>query len=227
MFMASAKPPGAPEPRHVAKDRPGPAGGKRDRNRRERTRILCEAALELFVAHGIEAVTIDQIAAKAGVAKGSFYRYFSDKTDMVEALLSTMAPELRAAMDGCADALAAARTPDQLNAAYGQMGMSLAMTVLSKPQLTLMYLQEARSPAVGARRPVRALADEIAQRAIELTEIARAHGMLRPVNPKVSALTVIGAIEQLVFNLLSGQPIGEPAEVAQSLISVMLDGLRP
>jgi hypothetical protein len=48
-----------PNPPRLPAERPGPAGGKRDRNRRERTKALLEAALalflelaEFFLAHG-------------------------------------------------------------------------------------------------------------------------------------------------------------------------------
>ena len=65
------------EPLHVPETRPGQAGGKRDQNRRARTQGLCDAAEKLFLARGIESVSIDDITKEAGVAKGSFYRYFS------------------------------------------------------------------------------------------------------------------------------------------------------
>lgn len=44
-------------------------------------RRLQRAALALFLQYGIEAVTIDQIVDGARTAKGSFYRYFRDKTE--------------------------------------------------------------------------------------------------------------------------------------------------
>src|SRR5688500_3148300 len=67
--------------------RPGPVGGARDANRLARLGQLGESALELFLAEGIPYVTIDQIVERAGVAKGSFYRYFRDKEELVASLL--------------------------------------------------------------------------------------------------------------------------------------------
>src|SRR5210317_2345369 len=60
-------------------ERPGAVGGKRDLNRRQRVQDLIDAGLSLFLERGIEAVTIDEVARKAGMAKGNFYRYFRDK----------------------------------------------------------------------------------------------------------------------------------------------------
>lgn len=47
---------------------------------------LMAAAEDLFVRQGVEATTIDQIVAQAGVAKGTFYHYFSSKADVLAAL---------------------------------------------------------------------------------------------------------------------------------------------
>src|SRR4051794_12198344 len=67
--------------------RPGPIGGKRDENRRQKNKDLQAAALELFLRKGIEGTTIDDIVERAGVAKGSFYRYFNDKDALARALV--------------------------------------------------------------------------------------------------------------------------------------------
>ena len=80
-------------------ERPGQPGGRRDTNRRERTKALSDAALALFLARGIEVVTIEDITTRAGVAKGSFYRYFDDKQALVEALFAPVASKVMAAFD--------------------------------------------------------------------------------------------------------------------------------
>jgi AcrR family transcriptional regulator len=49
---------------------------------RTKNKIL-ESALTLFKERGYNSVTIDEITQKAGVAKGSFYTYFSTKSDIV------------------------------------------------------------------------------------------------------------------------------------------------
>ena len=52
--------------------RPGKPGGKRDQNRKERIRVLQEAALVLFLEQGLSSTTIDEITKAAGTAKGNF-----------------------------------------------------------------------------------------------------------------------------------------------------------
>lgn len=52
----------------------------------QRSRALLDAAAELFVEKGVGATSIDEIAARAGVAKGTFYHYFPDRATMLGAL---------------------------------------------------------------------------------------------------------------------------------------------
>ncbi len=47
-----------------------------------RARILGESAA-LFVAHGYENVSVEQILAAAGIARSSFYRFFASREDVL------------------------------------------------------------------------------------------------------------------------------------------------
>jgi len=55
----------------------------RERARRAVQSELLDVAQTLFVEHGYEAVTVDQIATAAGMSKRSFFRYFASKDALV------------------------------------------------------------------------------------------------------------------------------------------------
>jgi AcrR family transcriptional regulator len=55
--------------------------GRRASNEQATRRALQTAALELAEAQGIATTTIDQIAARAGVSRRTFFRYFASKED--------------------------------------------------------------------------------------------------------------------------------------------------
>jgi AcrR family transcriptional regulator len=53
---------------------------------RNRRKVLAAAA-ELFAARGVAAVSMDDVAAAAGVGKGTLYRRFGDKSGLAAAML--------------------------------------------------------------------------------------------------------------------------------------------
>ena len=55
----------------------------------ERRAAIVEAAMDEFVARGFAATRLDDIARRAGVAKGTIYLHFKDKESMFEELIRT------------------------------------------------------------------------------------------------------------------------------------------
>lgn len=56
--------------------------------RRQGTReVIMTAAIELFAERGVTSTSTDDIAAKAGIAKGSIYYNFASKAGLVEAIM--------------------------------------------------------------------------------------------------------------------------------------------
>lgn len=207
--------------------RPGPAGGARDANRRARLAQIADAALALFLEQGIPAVSIDQIVERAGVAKGSFYRYFRDKEELVGALLEPLVDAIGQAFTDCRDALSRAASGEEVSASYLALARAVAVAIGTQPRAALLYLQEARGPAAGARAPIRHLADQIADRAEQLSRHACDHGLLRPYDPRVQGLIVLGAVERLLYEFLSGRRLAaRPDAVPAMVVSIILDGVR-
>lgn len=64
-----------------------PAGGGRKVDTAARREAILDAALTVFAEHGYEAARLDDMAARAGVAKGTLYLYFKDKEALFEALV--------------------------------------------------------------------------------------------------------------------------------------------
>jgi AcrR family transcriptional regulator len=59
--------------------------------KRERTRSsLLEAAYRVFAQKEMDAVTIDDIIAAAGVARGTFYNYFQTREDVLRAVAASL-----------------------------------------------------------------------------------------------------------------------------------------
>ena len=188
---------------------------------------LCRAAVTCFLARGVEATTIDEITGRAGMAKGGFYRYFESKEQLVEVLIEPAAQLVDRAFETCGESLEVATGKVDMLVAYAVLGAALAEVLLRHRDVLRLYLQENRGPATGARRPISALAARMADEAVALTETARRHGLIRPFPARVSALTVVGAVERLILATLNDEGIEDPTTLAFHLSSLILDGLVP
>jgi AcrR family transcriptional regulator len=67
---------------------PRPASGRAARAAERRAAII-EAAMDEFIARGYAATRLDDVARRAGVAKGTIYLHFKDKESMFEELIRT------------------------------------------------------------------------------------------------------------------------------------------
>jgi AcrR family transcriptional regulator len=67
---------------------PKPAANRAERAAERRGAII-EAAMDEFIARGFAATRLDDVARRAGVAKGTIYLHFKDKESMFEELIRT------------------------------------------------------------------------------------------------------------------------------------------
>ena len=63
------------------------ARAKHERRKESRPGELLDAALDLFVAKGYAATRAEEVAAKAGVSKGTLFLYFKSKEELFEAVI--------------------------------------------------------------------------------------------------------------------------------------------
>ncbi|PQA82251.1 TetR family transcriptional regulator [Limnohabitans sp. TS-CS-82] len=60
---------------------------KRERRKEARPGELLDAALDLFVEKGFSATRVEEVAARAGVSKGTLFLYFQSKEDLFKAVV--------------------------------------------------------------------------------------------------------------------------------------------
>ena len=82
----ASRPAGAETP--AAPPSPKPASNRAERAAERRAAII-EAAMDEFIARGFAATRLDDVAKRAGVAKGTIYLHFKDKEAMFEELIRT------------------------------------------------------------------------------------------------------------------------------------------
>ncbi len=153
-------------PRPVVAARAEPAQARRSGRAH---RAVLAAAIELFEAVGYPRLTIDAIAARAGVSKATIYRWWPNKAAVVmEAFLATVEPDIAFPDSGS--------TRDDLVEQAAALARLLTERHLG--QLVLALLGEAQTDAdlatalrEGWQRPRRDAGREVLQRAVDRGEL--------------------------------------------------------
>ncbi|MFG2844724.1 TetR/AcrR family transcriptional regulator [Kitasatospora sp. NPDC048296] len=138
--------------------------GRRERNKLRVRERLYTAALTLFTEQGYDETSIDEIAERADVARGTFFNYFQRKEDLLGTWGEKRRDKLRGSL--AADALGTGTTRTRLQRcmrALGKMNeedqketgaMLMAWVRAGRPLLEEPYLAELFSELVadGVRR---------------------------------------------------------------------------
>jgi AcrR family transcriptional regulator len=78
----------------------GAAPGRVERKRGRRIQEIVTTAAELFGARGYDGVSLEDVAERLDVTKGSLYYYFASKDELVTAAIETLGNEWTARLEG-------------------------------------------------------------------------------------------------------------------------------
>ncbi|HZU75728.1 MAG TPA: TetR/AcrR family transcriptional regulator [Dehalococcoidia bacterium] len=153
----------------------------KERQRRERERLILQAAEELLLERGYHDMSIDDIAARVGISKGTVYLHFASKDDLVFALFEQGMQQFITALDAM---LASPGTPrEKLGAIIRQMSVGLV-----NPRRLQLVEAMFRNPALHSRlverkRTIGDIWDGPRQRVTALLEEGKAAGEFDPDMP--------------------------------------------
>jgi len=183
---------------------PKPSSPGRPKDLGKRAAIL-EAAKRMFTAHGFERVSMDQIAAEAGVSKLTVYSHFGDKETLFSAAISAKCEEQ------LANGLFAVDPDSSLRDQLLGIGRAFLTLINSEESLAILRVVATQPPPTklgqlfwdaGPRLVQEALAsflrDEIAAGALDIPDVQRAASQfLCMLKGEMNMLLLCGCIEQI------------------------------
>jgi AcrR family transcriptional regulator len=152
-----------------------------------RDRILA-AALDRFGTRGVDAVSLDEIAAAVGVRKQTVLYWFASKEELVDAVLEVTAGELAVVID--AAVRASADDPLERIDAVVLAAFRLAVR---RPALLGLVRELSRLPTEQAER-LRVHVEPLIERAVTFLREEMGAGRLRRGDPRLVAALAYGTI---------------------------------
>ncbi|MCC5950293.1 MAG: TetR/AcrR family transcriptional regulator [Nitriliruptoraceae bacterium] len=188
--------------------------------RRDRREDLLVAAARRFVASGIRATTMEDIAREAGAGKATLYRHFRNKDAVVEALLAREADRFVQLLSAAADA-----RPD----AASKLEAAFTTGVRFFVEHPVLTTGRDEGPAVLLPR-VTADGGPLVTRGLalfaDLIEVGVQDGELRNVEPMAAAEVVM----RLILSYYAFPPmhvrVEDEAEAAAFAHALVAGGLR-
>lgn len=113
-----------------------------ERRKAELRREIIDAAFDCFAEAGYHATGIADIAARLGIGHGTFYRYFANKRDIVEHVITDLIERLVATLTA-ENAPDAPHSLEEYRAQTVRIGIALADVFGEDPRVPRMLLLEA------------------------------------------------------------------------------------
>ncbi|WP_291207952.1 TetR/AcrR family transcriptional regulator [Hyphomonas sp.] len=181
--------------------------------RTARTRAaLLAAGFDLLVERPIDAIPIDDLVAKAGVAKGSFFNHFKDKNDFAAAIAKEVRLELEALV-----AKANETVSDPVERIAGGMRVGLEFAI-RQPKRSMALLRSMGTPTMREHPLNDGLRADI--------EAAASRNLLRPEAERLGVLFWLGLCQVLMQDALVGRiPLSEADRRLSDMLVLGLTGL--
>jgi AcrR family transcriptional regulator len=173
-----------------------------------RTRIL-EASVELFGARGVDAVSLDEIAAAVGVRKQTVLYWFASKDELIDAVYVEAATQLSVAIEAAVRA-----APDDPLDRIDSIVMAAFRAAVRTPSLLGLVRELSRLPEARAERLRRHL-QPLVDRAVGYLGAEMAGGRLRRGDPRLVAVLAAATVTGIATDPEALRAVGWTPDIAE------------
>ena len=200
--------------------------GKREANKEEKRQRLLEHGAKLFVENGFEGTSIEQVIASVGIARGTFYLYFSDKEELFTAIVDDIfEPLLQILKDTLQDLQNDGANANAQQIRYIKTAIEMATVLEGKKDRLLIPFREAwSSNAAGVA--LRSWRHKIEGQAIAIVQETQRLKLFRGTDPQLFVLAITGAIDRVVWAWLHHETELSRRDIAQQLADIFWKGIE-
>jgi len=178
---------------------------------------LIQTARSVFAEQGFAAVSLDMLAAEAGVTRGALHHHFTNKTGLFEAVLRAVDAELSEELTALYDTI-----PDPWEAFRACYHRYLDAAL--RPDRRRILFQDAAA-VLGQKATDILMESGFAMIVQDLSDLMEA-GRLRRIDPAAVAVTLNGAVlAQAMWLAAEGTPDPHRQRAAHDALDAVFDGL--
>jgi AcrR family transcriptional regulator len=183
----------------------------------ERRLDLLHAARDVFATKGYHAAKVDDIVARAGVAKGTFYLYFPDKRSVFVELVDGLFARLGAA-------ILTVDPQSEVEAQIKHNIRGIVAVLLDDPALTqlLMSFAPGLDPAFAAK--IRSFYDGVKELLRRSLDEGQQLGIVAEGDTGMYATFTIGALREILSESTSGGPSRPREQIVDQLFRLLEGG---
>jgi AcrR family transcriptional regulator len=204
-----------------------PVKTKQDRHGiRER---LLRAGAELFAERGLRATQVADVAKRADVSIGAFYRYFRDKDELYTELVRGRFDEYEATLRGLVEALKAETLTGRMDLLRDVFRRVLAMH-LEDPQTFLLWHHHGHGVSAEIDALVDKFGRDVEQQLIEIIDRTIVVGNTLDVATRRTIATgLVGMVNAVAFRMIDAgdRNVEQAAEVCTRIAAGGLLALAP
>jgi AcrR family transcriptional regulator len=188
--------------------------------REQRRAQILEVAKAIFAEKGYHHAKIDDIVARARVARGTFYLYFGDKRTIFSELVDNCVDAVNAAIYAIDLARRDLSPIEQLTDNVDRV----VRVFVDEPALARILFNEAVGLDPEFDRKLLAFYDGVTSMIVRALVEGERVGMVRPGDSKARALCVLGIVKEFLYQLsLRGQGFDREA-VVRTVIELVNGG---
>jgi AcrR family transcriptional regulator len=197
---------------------------RKEQRRKQRTRErLLSAAAQVFVRQGYHRTLISDIVAQAGVGQGTFYRYFTNKREIVQVLFDRLVQALFASLEPMATG------PLTSLEEYRDASIEAAQQVISSlaehREVALFFIRDATSIDSEFEARLSGVYDEFAALAQRYLDHAIERGFARPCRSDLVSQALVGMALRMITLSATDGPAKLPAdEFAREIVDFAFIG---
>lgn len=190
-----------------------------------RTREILAAARKLMEQRGLEAVTMEEIAGAAGVAKGTIYLYFSGKDELIRALITQVGENLLRDLEAIVEAPGS--PPEKIR----RVATLLLDCLIKERALYPAYARDSQREGQGSPRgywrQLQEMEDKFFDLVIPVFAQGIAAGLFIPANPRLLTFMLRGMVRGVGYYQMTEGQEDAVKEALPVLLTWLSSGLTP